>query len=497
MHLAATSRKATILRSDLRACMLDGLYYAIMVGLAEVYIAPFTLRLGLGPVAAGLITTLPALIGALLQLKAPALIRRIGSFPRFMYWCAMGQALMYLPLAACAVAGPWLVPWFREHSSIHLLTASVFVIWMAYWTFGAAAGPAWQTTVGAIIPPKVRVGYFAKRSRILHVATLLSILFQGVLITHLVSPIDAQQHVAATPTESPTFDPILLVYAGLFIIACGFRIASAYHLGKYSEPIISPRQERRIHPFDAVKRMKHSPDGRYLLYALSLYTTAMISGPYFNPFMVDILKADQRPMFEAAPWLGPALSWLLAGAILGRIIALPTVGALARRFGPRKVLAVSGLLVVPGSLFWLTTTSPILLLVGQITFGIVWAGIELSMFLLNYVMLKPEERTSMLTLFAAGNELGKSGGSLAGAGLFLAAGESRAAYAMVFWVSTAARICTIPLLMRLREPDHDLPTVSVINPGPPAAMPGERLILLEPRQSQTQHSTPSNVHKPL
>lgn len=450
--------------------MLDGLYYAIMVGLAEAYIAPFALRLGLGPIAAGLIVTVPALVGAAAQLRAPRYIRRVGSYSRFMKIGASLQGLMYVPLAMIAVAGPWLAHFAREHVHIHALSVLVFLVWIAYWVFGAACGPAWQTAAGAIIPSKVRAGYFARRSRILHFATLLSLLFQGVLMTQLTRLASESSHTPGTIT----FDPVLLIFAGLFLAACVFRLLSAHYLGKYSEPELSPHQELRVPPLEAARRLGRAPDGRYLLYMLCTLATVQISGPYFNPYMVEILRADQTPMFPHAPWLGPALSWLLAGAILGRIIALPTVGALARRFGPRRVLRAAGILLIPGPLFWLISDNALWLLSWQIVFGIIWAAFELSTFLLNYVMLKPEERTSILTLYAAANEVGKSSGSMVGAALLGAAGEGRFAYAVVFWVSSAMRLFTLPLLSRVREPEWTLPkTTQVIDPGPPSGPSGE------------------------
>ncbi len=452
--------------------MLDGLYYSIMVGLAEAYIAPFALRLGLGPIAAGLIVTVPALVGAAAQLRAPRHIRRIGSYSRFMMIGAALQALMYIPLAIIAVAGPWLAEFARTHAHIHALSAVVFLVWIAYWVFGAACGPAWQTAAGAIIPAKVRAGYFARRSRVLHFATLLSLLLQGVVMMQLskLAP-DGASHAT---DGRPHFDPVLLIFAGMFLAACVFRLLSAYYLGRYSEPEIPPHRESRVAPMDAARRLGRAPDGRYLLYMLCTLATVQISGPYFNPYMVQILHADQTPMFAHAPWLGPTLSWLLAGAILGRIIALPTVGALARRFGPRRVLRAAGILLIPGPLFWLVSDNALWLLGWQIAFGVIWAAFELSTFLLNYVMLKPEERTSILTLYAAANEVGKSSGSMVGAALLGGTGEGRFAYAVVFWVSSAARLVSLPLLSRVREPEWTLPkTTQIIDPGPPSGPSGQ------------------------
>ena len=53
-----TGRRST-LRSDLLASVNDGAAYGGMVGVGETYLPAFVLAVGLGEVAAGLVTTVP------------------------------------------------------------------------------------------------------------------------------------------------------------------------------------------------------------------------------------------------------------------------------------------------------------------------------------------------------------------------------------------------------------------------------------------------------
>ena len=67
------------LRNDLRNCTGDGVTHAFMVGLGETNFPLFALALGKGDAVAGLVATVPQLVGAVLQLCAPWGIARVGS----------------------------------------------------------------------------------------------------------------------------------------------------------------------------------------------------------------------------------------------------------------------------------------------------------------------------------------------------------------------------------------------------------------------------------
>ena len=82
------SDRPAALRRDLRAIIGDGVAFSVMVGAGESYIPAFALAAGLGEITAGLVATLPMLVGAAFQLVSPAAVRRLGSQRRWVVLCA-------------------------------------------------------------------------------------------------------------------------------------------------------------------------------------------------------------------------------------------------------------------------------------------------------------------------------------------------------------------------------------------------------------------------
>ena len=119
------------LRRDLRAIFGEGAAASLMVGLGESYLSAFVLALGLGQVAAGLITTIPLMVGGCLQLVTPTAIRRLGSHRRWAIACAVLQALSLWPMAAGAAAGSMTV-------------LAVFAAATLYWGSGLAVSSTWS-----------------------------------------------------------------------------------------------------------------------------------------------------------------------------------------------------------------------------------------------------------------------------------------------------------------------------------------------------------------
>ncbi len=116
------------LRKDLRAITAEGAAANIMVGIGENYLPAFVLALTASQIACGLAATVPLLIGAGLQMLAPYLLERGGSYRRWVTVCAAVQAAVFVPLVWSAWAGtaPVLV---------------VFALAALYWATGMAGGP--------------------------------------------------------------------------------------------------------------------------------------------------------------------------------------------------------------------------------------------------------------------------------------------------------------------------------------------------------------------
>src|SRR5208337_1660279 len=96
---------SSTLRTDLRTSTVEGMAASVMVGIGETYLPVFVLVLSGSQLACGLVSTVPLVIGAVLQLASPWLLRKCGSYRRMVSLCALIQAAAFVPLLAAAVAG--------------------------------------------------------------------------------------------------------------------------------------------------------------------------------------------------------------------------------------------------------------------------------------------------------------------------------------------------------------------------------------------------------
>ncbi len=83
---------------SIRLSLIDALLYSLMVGAGESYLPAYALSLGLGDVAAGILTSLPLVSGAFIQLFTPKWIQKIGNPKSWIVATVIVQSLAFLPL---------------------------------------------------------------------------------------------------------------------------------------------------------------------------------------------------------------------------------------------------------------------------------------------------------------------------------------------------------------------------------------------------------------
>lgn len=396
------------LRRDLRASVSDGAAYSIMVGAGETYLPAFVLALGLGQVRSGLTATVPMLIGAVLQMAGPVLIRSLGSYRRWVVLCASLQALGFVPLCLAA--------WFQWISWTVVVAAAAL-----YWGAGLASGPAWNTWMGRLVRRPIRATFFAWRTRICQAAVLLGLLGAGAVLEW-------------ASGEGWTLAGFAVVFAG----ACGFRVISAVFIARQREPAIQPVWGDAPVSLKAIVARFGRSDGRLLVYMLMVQTATHLAAPYFTPFM---LKQLQLPYLSYVS--------LLAVAFLAKIAVLPMAGRLAHRLGARRLLWLGGSGIVPLAVLWNVSDSVPYLMSIQVLGGVAWGCYELATFLLLFEAIPDHERTSVLTSFNLANAAAVAIGSIVGGWLLTALGGDRAAYLVLFAVSSGARALSLPLLTRV------------------------------------------------
>jgi hypothetical protein len=403
------SQKTLRLRRDLRATTIDGAAYSLMVGTGEQYLVPFALAIGMGEAAAGLLASVPQLVGALLQMISPAGVRALRSHRAWVVASVGTQALCFVPLIIAAVRGG--IP-----------TLLLFAIASLYWASGAAAGGAWNTWMGTLIPVRLRSNFFAQRTRYMQVSLLAAMLIAGVVLQ---GGKNLGYGVAA--------------FGVMFGLAAAARLLSTWLLTTTSEPQPLPVDQRVVPLGDWVRRAWSAPDGRLLAYLLAVQVSAYVAAPYFAPFMLKQLHLDYAPYVT-----------LLAVAFAAKILMMPLLGRIAKEYGARALLWVGGVGIIPLAAMWIGGLSAPYwyLIVVQFLAGTFWGAYELGSFLVQFETLRQAERTSMLTTFALANSLALATGSLIGWLGLTVLGEGAAGYYAVFGASTVFRAVALILLKR-------------------------------------------------
>ncbi|MDX1650620.1 MAG: MFS transporter, partial [Myxococcota bacterium] len=392
-------------RGDLRAIVGDGVAFSVMVGLGETYVPAFVLALGLGASAAGLIATVPLLAGALLQTVTPFAVRHLGSYRRWVVACAVLQGLALLPLAGAALRG---------EASVLVL----FAVVSAYWGFGMATGPAWNAWVGALVPPRLRARFFARRQRLAQAALLAAIAAAAV-------GLDLGRTAGAE----------LGAFAVLFVLAALARMVSARFLWRQSEPPGLARSHRALGLRRVLAAVRRSDAGRLLRYLLAVQAAVHLAAPFFTPYMLGPLGLDYVRFMA-----------LTGMSFAARIAVLPALGVLAHRRGTGALLWLGAVGVTPLPALWLVSDAFGYLLVLQALSGSMWAALELGTALAFFESLEERDRASILTFYNLAHAAALTGGALLGAVLFGILPVGAGAYAVVFALSAGARLAVLPLL---------------------------------------------------
>jgi MFS family permease len=421
-------RSARGTRHDLILSTIDGVACSVMVGCGETSLPAFAVAVGLGPVAAGLIATVPMLVGATLQLLAPPIVARIGSNRRWVACCTALQAASYAPLVWWAIRG-------------HAEFWEIFVAASLYWSAGMASLAAWTVWIGTLVPPRVRTSFFTQRSRLCLVGIIAGLGF-GWLVFRV-----AEGFGGGTGTFA-----VLFAVAGIArLISAGCMSGSSERgFGKACHEVAC--EASAVAPPNSFLKLRgiiQRPSAWLMAYLACFAFGSQFAVPYFTPYLLEASGVSYS-LYVAVTAMG----------FVARLAFLPTIGRLASRHGPPRLLQTASLALLPIPLFWLVSTNAFYLGGVQFIAGSCWAAHELAVMLLMFEAVRDRERMAVTTLNAWLVAVATAAGAACGGLLLQVCGETLHAYAAVFAVSALLRLACLPLLRGIgggNEAKHALP----------------------------------------
>lgn len=396
------------LRRNLLLSTSEAGAYGAMVGMGETYLPAFALALGMGEVTAGIVASAPLLVGGVLQTVSPFAIRRLGSYKTWIILSAALQGASLIPLMIAACLGS-------------LSPIALLFIASLYWAGGLAAGPAWNTWIGHLVPTTVRSRFFAKRSRISQLLTLCGFLAGGTILQWCGD------------------QSVLIAFAIIFGVGCVFRMLSVILLMAHRESTQTRQLVARLEATPVNSGSLGNPRGmRLITYLVVVQGVVQISGPYFTPYMIKQLHFDYATYVT-----------LVATAFVAKAFSLSLWGNVASRRGPRFLLWLGGISIVPLASLWTLSESIVWIVFVQLLSGTFWAAYELGFFLMFFESMPVAQRARMLTIYNLANTCAWCTGSMVGGAVLAWLGPSPSAYCTLFALSSLGRLAALLLLRRV------------------------------------------------
>jgi MFS family permease len=392
----------------------DAAGYGAMAGIAEAYLPAFGLAVGMSPVTAGLLASLPLLAGGVLQLIAPRAIARVRSLPGWVAWCMAVQAFSFIPLIIVALT---------RSTSAPLVFGAVSI----YWAAGNCAAAGWMPWMARVVPARMRGRFFGRRQGLVQATMFAGLIGSGLAL-----------HASSR---------LLDVFAAMFAVAMVARLFSAVMLAKQGRGIDkTPRRRARLRSLPP--KLKGTPRGKLLAYLIAMGAAAAISAPFITPYLLveHHLSYAQYCVFTAS-------------ILIVKVIALPIIGRIIPRVGLRRVLTISALAIVPIPFLWVAGDSFWWFIILQVYAGVAWAGFDLGMLMALFDADDDAERISLQVLFSALQAIATASASLIGGAVLSSFGADHHAYLVMFIVSAVGRIAAVAMLV------HNLPRLIVRIPA--------------------------------
>ena len=327
----------TIERS-LRASVLDGACWAVMFGAGESYTRRWAIHWNADELTLALLGAVPLFLAGFAQVLSANLQEVYPHRKRLFLPVALVQALTWIPMALLPVLWP-------ERAALLVLAVACLYFACAYFTT-----PPWNSLMGDLVPPERRGVYFGNRLRIVNLCTLTALLLGGWIL-----------HASAAAGHAREG------FYAIFGISLAARLASRAFLARMHEPPFRPSPEDRFSVLDFVRRAPKSNFARFVVFVTLIMFGAHVAGPFFDLWQIRDLGFDDMQY---------AIS--LSVAVLAQFLTLQSWGRIGDRFGNRKILVLTSVLMPSLPILWCLGRSFAWVLFCQTVAGTVWAWFNLA-----------------------------------------------------------------------------------------------------------------------
>ena len=404
------------------ALYLDALLYAFMVGAGETYFITYAIHLGHSELVAGLIGTLPIVIGGFIQLQAPLLLNRFQSYKGFTATFAFVQVLSFLALILLKEQVRESVPF-------------LFTLIIVYWGAGLIISPAWSTWVCELLGVDRVRNFFSTRSILTSVGALVGLVVGGVLLNYKENGFRVDSFL------------ILFALSGLARLFSVAAILSHQSIPFRTSPI------KFINPFNTSLKSNSPETYQFITFTSFFKIGVFFSASFFAPYMLVQLE------FTFLQYM-----YTLVAAYIGRVLASQYLRKNISRFEINKLYRLSAFVITFIPVLWVGIKSLGYLIFLEVLAGVAWGVFEVCFYVTLFEKVPKEEQVEVNTYYNLVHTICIGIGCLFGAVTFHSLGPSITSYYQVFVISAIIRLTTFAKIpkMKIKVRFKQIPALSKI-----------------------------------
>jgi len=358
----------------------DGIFSTMKVSLGNSYIVPFAVAINASNSVIALFSSIPGLLGPISQWLSSRLMekyKRKDIVSRAIFY----EILMWIPLILLAFL-------FYNGIITNLIPLLLLLFFTLYIITANMGHPAWFSWVGDLIDQKHRGKWFAKRTFIFSIVT--------VVVTILAA-------IALDFFKKNNYT--MFGFMTLFTLAMIARIISRHFIKKQYEPKLELEKGYYFSFSQFMKKALNNNFGKFTVYRSLMWFAASIAGPFFAVYMLKNLGLSYTVFMT-----------IVLSQTLFSLLTIKIWGKFADKYGNYEVLKITGILIPLYPILWLISESPLFLIFGpQLIGGIAWGGFNLAAGNFIFDSVTPQKRGLAVSYFNLLNGVGIFMGASLGA----------------------------------------------------------------------------------
>ncbi len=340
---------------------------------ANAYAPASMIAVGAGDSTVVMLSTVTNLAAALLYIKVPSIIHRLGSRRKAILMLSLIDALCWLPLIAILL-------FFKPINPLWIIPC-----WVLNFIPGMLYQPARSAWLADLVPASIRGRYFGLRSAISGAVYLGAFYIMGYVL-------------------QLSKGQILNGFAIVFLISlvAGLLCFTIYTRIKYTSTVVE--KEKDFGFFDFLGETRKRNLGKFILFVALFQFAVYIATPFLVIYMLRDLHLSYM-----------LYAMIFSTEFVAKVLFAPLWGRYADKSGNLKVMRFVSLAIPLVPLFWLASHNALYLVLIQLFSGICWAGFELCSSNFIYEAAPQGKRLKYIAYYKALSTLFMGLGALAGA----------------------------------------------------------------------------------